>query len=269
MTFYPAVDDDVTTDAPVRRRVGHELELQAPDNTIPYVTINRMVNAGVATPLHSGVVHGYRCRCSERANYPIHPTSDNGAEFIIGGPKGVLYGSPAYREAIGIFCDFANGNGDDDPGFGPYRNHDSGGHVHVDVSTDSRVRMRVHALASGGLDHFFAEYMALAAGDKNEVRLYQARIFTRAKSAGHTVSVGDTLRPKDYGSIEFRMWNGSANPTTIEVSAAVSVAVVEACLAERPHVNRSFLDWLSPYMTDSMASEVSDRLDARLGAAAA
>lgn len=247
--FYPPTDELVRTDAPVRRRVGHELEFHHADgSSYPVAAMRVLQMDGVATPPLTDTVnsdhdaiHPYRCRCTYRDDYPLHPTSDATVEWIIGGSSGVLFGSDRYYEAVDILCRYAHLHR-----FGPFDTFGPGGHVHVSTNNPSTTYQAVVS----GYTRFFQEMTRLARGDLARVRPYQ-----RDQGAS------TLLRPKDYGTIEFRHWNGSRNPETIHVSAAVSVGIIEAVEANRsPSEYASLLDWISPYLNTRMQTAVEARL---------
>lgn len=260
-SFYPETDDGITTDAPSRHRVGHELEFFQAGATrgdlenyaqtvLPLEGMRAMQADGVCTPPDErmGRIHGIHsahCRCDDSTDYPLHPTPDGGIEWIIGGPTGVLFGSEAYYQAVDILCRYAALHN-----FGPYHHSYAGGHVHVSLdSTDQNLIQRIIA----GYRRFWNEMTHLAAGDYNTVRGYQARFD----------GPSEVLRVKSYGAIEFRQWNGSCNPTTLHMSAAVSVAVVEAATAMRPPEDyTSLVDWIAPHLTRPMVETVISYLGA-------
>ncbi len=247
--FYPPTDELVRTDAPVRRRVGHELEFHSSNGESYPVDAMRVLQMdGVATPPLVNVVndardgiHQYRCRCSLRDDYPLHPTSDATVEWIIGGSRGVMFGSDRYYEAVDILCRYAHLHD-----FGPFDTFGPGGHVHVSTS-DPQVTLR---RVVGGYRRFGSEITRLARGDLTAVRPYQ-----------NGVDYTGLVRAKPYGTIEFRQWNGSRIPETIHVSAAVSVGIIEAVEADRqPNEYTSLLDWISPYLNTRMQTAVEARL---------
>lgn len=266
MTFYPASDDGVTTIAPIRRRVGHEIDAQNRDQSLPGAALQEMVDNGIATPPlppvngrcscgcgmtaenPGALLHPYRCRCDHRDNHPIHPTSDNGAEFIIGGSKGVLYGSDRYLEAVDVFCRMA-----DQHGFGPNLLFASGGHTHVEMLLNGPERSQAHRILTEGAEACKIQFLQLARGNQPKVRGYQ-------RNAASDFVRSAAFRVKEYGTVEFRLWNGSVDPTTISLSAAVSAAMMETAELGRTNTGTDILDWIGEFLTDDMANEVDSRL---------
>lgn len=169
MSFYPAIDDGVPTTAPFRRRVGHEVEISSsslPDD--PYAFARYLWDNGYGTPaLNNGSytrgLHGYHCRCDAANKFAVHTTYDGtagGGEHIIGGTKGVLFGSPAYMEAIGIVAEAAAATG----GRGE---NGTGGHIHVSTKGLGKVKT-VHLFRN--LSVLWGQILELASGSWDEVR---------------------------------------------------------------------------------------------------
>lgn len=74
-------------------------------------------------------LHGYHCGCDSRDDWMIHATSDctaSGGEYIIGGSRGILFGSDKYVEIIQRFSDHAIDAGCSVTG-------NVGMHTHVDL----------------------------------------------------------------------------------------------------------------------------------------
>lgn len=258
--FYPSNDEGINTDAPTRRRVGHELEFQNAQGGAPYEEVTILQMDGVATPQQRpghritieyngdgtprtevpASIHSYRCRCNEQDNYPLHPTVDAGCEWIIGGSSGVLYGSDRYYEAVDILCRYSRLHK-----FGPFLGS-AGGHVHVGAVGSDNFHRVIDAY-----NHFWDDMLLLTRGDLSRVRDYQ----------NHYNNAEMLIRRKTYGTFEFRQWNGSRVPETIHLSAAVSIGIVEAANDENPPGDfANVLEWIAPYLTPTMQEAVEKRL---------
>ena len=168
MSFYPDTDEGVPTTAPFRRRVGHEVEINNCGHNGDRAFVEYLWDQGYGTPRLQGYgygngLHGYHCRCRHANNYPIHTTYDGtapGGEHIVGGTKGVLFGSPAYMEAIGIIAEAADATG----GQGT---NGTGGHIHVSMQGVGKVKA-VNLWRNLGV--LWGQLRELASGPWDEVR---------------------------------------------------------------------------------------------------
>lgn len=167
MTFYPDTDEGVPTTAPFRRRVGHEVEINNCGPRSDRAFVDYLWERGYGTPrlLHGygNGLHGYHCRCVKAQQFAIHTTYDGtapGGEHIIGGKKGVLFGSPAYMEAIGIIAEAADVTG----GQGT---NGTGGHIHVSMQGVGKAKA-IHLFRN--LTVLWGQILELASGPWDEVR---------------------------------------------------------------------------------------------------
>ena len=258
MAFYPSTDKGIATDAPVRRRVGHEIELSGDPALARWLTESGLAPPSLYESEHpewmddEDFIH-YDCHnldC-EADDFPIHVTEDYTApagEYHIGGKAGVLYGSPAYYEAVDILCREA-------PRYDvTARDDDVGGHIHVSVAsweTGQRARQLARQYAE--------ELEVLAQGDLGYMRCneYMDGIHSPAGMRSN----------QHYSTVEFRFWNSTLNPELIVMGGGISVGLIEA--ASRGRTPRGeLLDLIGPYITDRVRSTASNLLAGELPVAA-
>lgn len=251
--FYSATPLNDDTIAPYKRTVGLEIEVSS--------------GATAASWLHSrgyapsNRLHDYQCSCRESIDYPVHPTSDctaPGGEYLIGGPKGVLYGSPRFFKATSIAEQAllaARAETSDSVGM----------HTHVGMDglevSQRRILLRNYLAMQ-------EEFQWLAAGAAGAVRnngCTSSRInMDRLKIQrwdNYTTSSERMDRaewdefwashPRDWavnqfparptfnfqtgskGTVEFRIWNSTTVQWRMVLAAGVSSAFVEAAKQER------------------------------------
>lgn len=243
MTFYPASDGGVKTVAPIRRRVGHEIELEGDSDLLFFLTEN-----GLAPPHpdaesmeeseypYEGTdfLHGAHCRQCKANDFPIHAVEDGTAsagEFHIGGTIGVLYGSDRYYEAIDVLCKAAREN------HATAESDEVGGHVHVSASrpTAPRIIDFIHT--------YEEELEALAIGDLSYIRDNENMEGVTAYNGYRWSRRGSTF--------EFRFWNSSLDPAKIDMSGGISAAIVEAAARGRKPAP-TLMELIDPYITDQV-----------------
>lgn len=240
MSFYPpAHDDALVINLPFKRTVGHECEYASGAELAGWLFSRQYAP--------SERLHGYQCRCDERDDFPIHPTSDGtaaGGEYIIGGGSGVLFGSQTYIEAVRILAE----------GVAECRNEISEGvgmHTHVgtsDLNTGDKITLLRNYLV------YQDQLLILAAGAFREVRNNGCTAATL--NAGHYATTAswwttnpDQLRVQlpgrptlNFGeggsrhTVEFRVWNSARSAWRMVLAAAISAAMVQAA-KERRYAN--------------------------------
>ena len=268
--IYPESDDGIETTAPFRRRVGHEVEIDDDHTFMHYLW-----ESGIGTPAKedyygNDVPHPKGCDCEDARLYLLHTTDDcsaPGHEHLIGGPDGVLYGSPTYMEAIAAVADAAEATGST----GSTR---TGGHIHV--SKDGMEISHVfRTLRNAAI--LWDQLLALAAGRWDEVRDNQhmrAKQFhiqkLRPTTRDHRGWVcdldpvtcdADEVQEIAYingapfiigrdgkDTVEWRLWNTMTSRWRLYTTAGVAAAMMEAGLegreAERGQDLLDFLDGL-------------------------
>lgn len=283
--FYNTQDDqDVSTDAPISRRVGIEVELDGTTQLAERLINNRLappaLNDDPYDPYNEDCdeeccgdpdccepctscaneysdeygdyfFHGDHCSCSEQDDYPIHICVDCSApagEFKIGGSTGVLYGSSNYYEAI----DMLTRNAQACPDISV--TNAVGSHVHVD-------RLDVYPRdVARFASTFDDELEILAAGDLDSLRSNRYMnglvAFTERYGNWNTTSLRGGV---GVPTIEFRFWNSTTNPVLIDMNAGVSAAIVEAVSAGR-EPERTLLGTIEPFITDIVRDTVADKL---------
>lgn len=262
MTFYPAVDDDVTTDAPYRRRVGHEIELSG-----SATFRDKLYDLGVSSPPVASRYRGFHnpgCQCDEADDFPIHPlydSSSSGGEYTIGGKRGVLYGSDPYYEAIDLLCGLVN-----EDNSGVYVDLRVGSHIHVsNVGVDGT---DTHNLMHDNYERVQDDILLLARCEFDQWRSnghVQSRLpratDTRwdnpSRRSGGTV-ISDSRRGRP--TYEFRVWNATVTPQTLHTNAAVSIALVETAIAGIRAESPSLLDLVGDHVPGACAEDVERRL---------
>lgn len=234
--------------APYKRTVGLEVEFSS-GSAVRWFHEN-----GHAPDDH---LHGYGCGCSERANYPIHPTQDctaPGGEYIIGGPRGVLYGSDRFYKATAIA----------EQGFIEGRctsNERVGMHTHVG-NTLSTPQQRILLRNYLAMQEEFQVFASGAASCVRDNGCTSSRIGLNnylGSGREYIRSIGDVTDsiwnefwasdPRNWtvnlpgrptlnfqtgkGTVEFRVWNSSRVQWRMVLAAGVSSAFVEAAAQER------------------------------------
>lgn len=260
--FYPDTDDNVTTDAPVRRRVGHEIELSGDEDFPDALGEADLVPSEVPAfggdcydPWGHGCAGCYRCeaddsalhesgcRCSLQDDYPLHATDDCSAEageILIGGSKGVLFGSPRYYEAVRVLCDFA-------PNHNVFPDEEVGGHVHVELPPRRHPNTRIFQLCA----RFEDDLWTLAALDSEYLRSNDHTVTDRGVRLGGRGWNTTVIRPDtSHGTCEFRFWNSTLNPAMMIMSAGVSVGIIEAVL--NGNRDDTLLGTIAPYLTPAV-----------------
>jgi hypothetical protein len=243
--FYPDAALDRTV-APYTRTVGHEVEYSSGAEVAALLQ-----DEGNGTPARSTGyrLHSYGCDCNARDNYPIHTTSDStaaGGEYLIGGSRGVLFGSDAYIKATKILSDAAIQ-------IGCGTSTAVGMHTHVGIQDpDGRNRLTTAQLIN--VCRIYVRYLneirALAAGhmdaprnngctpgnfDLNQYLSYRAGIDSNAfwNTDENQLSIqlpndGHIRFSTEHTTIEFRVWNSTKAQWRMVLAGAVSSAIVEA-----------------------------------------
>jgi len=232
--FYLPPEADKTY-ASYRRTVGQEVEMASGADAAGVLHA-----AGLAPDRN---LHGYACSCRYRDTYPVHPTSDctaGGGEFIIGGSRGVLFGSKTYFDAtnyLAVALQQVRGT----------HSRSVGMHTHVgasDLTNQQKCQLiRIYL-------RFQEEFLELAALSDREVRsngnteprLNQSYYITSpdvwelpVAELSFPLPGRPTLNFGGRGgpTIEFRAWNASRVAWRMHLAAGVSSAMVEAAKAEK------------------------------------
>lgn len=287
--FYPNASEDRTV-APYKRTVGHEVEYSSGADVAAL-----MQDAGTATPpldimRSTSRLHGYACNCEHRDNFPVHTTSDStarGGEYIIGGSRGVLFGSEAYMKATKIMSDAA---------------------IQIGCGTDTNVGMHTHVgiedpdggnrLSRGQLLNVCRVYVryldqikALAAGSHETPRdngccygnswdfiTHLSGGYGRTATSEKTFWNEDENRlaenfplPNDshirfsteHRTIEFRVWNSTKAQWRMVLAGAVSTAIVEAGFQNRrahPDNPATFVEFMKGLFTPDILMLIERQL---------
>lgn len=243
MPFYPDPETD-TTVAPYRRTVGHELEY-----TSGISVAKILQKEGYGTPGQRGSydgtgLHSPHCNCPEIDNYAIHTTSDAtapGGEYLIGGSRGVLFGSPSYAFATSVMSASARK--------AQCRvTANVGMHTHVGTR-DLNQGQKINVLRA--YIRYEDEIRYLAAGPLNEARdngCTISRLNTRylgisvARNSEFWTADENQLRvdlPRrptlnfNANTVEFRVWNSTVAQWRMVLAGAVSSAIVQAGFENR------------------------------------
>jgi hypothetical protein len=260
---YPPDVFDVDTDAPYKRTVGHEVELDSGSEVTQI-----LYDKGLTQDDH---LHDYHCRCGTR--YAIHCTEDGtapGGEHLIGGPNGVVFGSQLYLDIITAFSDAAID-------VGCTTSDGVGMHTHVGIGdlSDMQKRLLVRnylALQSDILD--------LASGRDRNVR-NNGNTSAELPDRYYITSTDDWTkdihelahwslpgRPTlnfhtGHSTVEFRVWNSSVVAWRMYLAGGISTALTQASLdghvAGAPGDN-SLFDFLYDYMTSDLRVLVQRQL---------
>lgn len=253
--FYPPPETTLTV-APFTRTVGHECEYSSGANLAGWLH-----GEGHAPDDH---LHGYQCDCSQRDFYPIHPTQDGtagGGEYIIGGSRGVVFGSDPYIKAVRILAE----------GVAHVRNEiNTGVGMHTHVGTGDLNEGDKVTLLRNYLIHQDA-ILVLASGSFRDVRnngCTTARLdpATWTRYSGHgafyttdpdALHVSLPRRPTlNFGTyrptVEFRVWNAARSAWRMVLAGAVSAAMVQAAKERRyanPNTPGDLTDFLRGLLT--------------------
>ncbi len=266
--FYPDPSLDRTV-APYSRTCGHEVEYSSG------AEVARILQeSGNGTPSNRlGQLHGYACGCADRDNYPIHTTSDStarGGEYLIGGSRGVLFGSDAYMKATKILSEAAIeiGCGTDTS---------VGMHTHVGVTDPDgtnrlstgqminilRIYVRylneIRMLAAGHMDEPRDNGCTTGNFDLNQYLSYRAGVdvntFWNADENSLSVQLpceGHFRFQTEHNTIEFRVWNSTKTQWRMVLAGAVSSALVEAGKENRrahPDTPATFTEFMKGLFT--------------------
>lgn len=283
--FYPRTDEGVPTTANFRRRVGHEVEIE--DNL---EFQNWLWDNGLGTPRREGydptqptvwhglyssptnsAAHDKHCDCDDADRYPIHTvddTSASGNENLVGGNRGVLYGSPAYMEAIEVIATAARETGSRG---GP----ETGGHIHVSKAGMSQGEIW---LALRNAKVLWDQVLELAGGQFSEVRtnMHIHREFRfdvdafdprRPEAAYIGRSVGGTgfggnsvfiIGRDGKDTVEWRIWNALLSKWRLFMAAGVSAAFHEAAVAHRiAEPGQDLIEHLDPFLADDLKALIA------------
>lgn len=240
MPYYLDPETD-TTVAPYRRTVGHELEYASN----PRVAV-LLRERGHGTPGINGDarLHNAHCRCLDIDNYAIHTTSDctaPGGEYLIGGSRGVLFGSPSYGFATAAMASAAQ---DADCGV----TSNVGMHTHVGTN-DLTQGQKINVLRA--YLRYEEEIRYLAAGPLSEARnngCTESHLNTRYMGISveptsrfwtedeNRLNVELPRRPTlnfNTNTVEFRVWNSTVAQWRMVLAGAVSSAIVQAAFENR------------------------------------
>jgi hypothetical protein len=275
MPFYPRDPFSVDTTAPYKRTIGIEVEISSGGELV-----NWLFDRGYAP---DSTLHQYHCGCSAD-EYPIHPTEDTtagGGEYLIGGSRGVLYGSAPMMETLSIM----------ERGMYECRaeaDSSVGMHVHVgvsDMTQTQKITLLRNYLA------YQDDFLRLAAGPSRKVRnngctipwlhsrrwvnqTYNDKTFWDAEADEIRAVVSDrgqhlpgrptlNFHGKGGATVEFRVWNTVRTKWRMMLAAGVSSALVEASAQERhakPNSNVSFQDFLGDLLTSDLLALVERQL---------
>lgn len=237
--FYAPITDEVSTDAPYRRTVGHEFEYASGTDLAQVLADN-----GHAPP--GGRLHGYGCNCEESDDFAVHPTSDctaAGGEYLIGGNHGVLFGSPQYYLATKALADAAMV-------VRPTVDTRVGGHTHVgsdDLNEPEKWRLvRNYIAVQDELSVIMAAGLATARSNGHAEPKLSERYFDNGVDGFWTLPADQlSERMRHLGrylpsrptlcfgtstghTVEFRGWNSTRAQWRMIVAANVSSGMVEA-----------------------------------------
>lgn len=256
--FYPNPAESTTT-APYRRTVGIEVEIASGATTCQWLYDN-----GYAP---SGRLHGYHCSCGDRDLYPIHPTEDGtagGGEYLLGGSRGMLFGSPEFYRATSIMEEALLANR-------ATANFSVGSHTHVgadDLNERQKKILLRNYLA------YQEEISVLAAGPFSQVR---ANGCTSPWLPPDSFIQGDThwtcdvdewtvrnfpgrptfnMHGAGRGTVEFRVWNTSLVQWRMVLATGFSSAFVEAAKQERVAKKPSDNPPLAKFLEGLLTSDV-------------
>lgn len=275
--FYPSDDDGVETFVPFRRRVGHEVEI-ADSGQFQ----NFLWESGLGTPPISDSYghtrcHRKGCSCPEAQEYAIHTVNDSSAsgnEHHIGGCRGVLYGSPAYLEAVDAIALAAKETGSR----GSER---TGGHIHVSKAgmVPGEIWLALH-----NAHVLWPQIMELAGGQWSAVRSngdmradewdlpeakgratpgsYYSRIIDKPLQnlddiiddwpycVGHYVFM---IGRGGKDTVEWRLWNTMVSKWRLLMAGGVSAALMEAASERRiAEEGQDLLDHLDGLFTPDL-----------------
>lgn len=226
--------------------IGHEGEFSAGE-LAPWLASREL-----APP--DGMLHCYQCSCNQRDSFLVHPTSDctaGGGEYVIGGSRGVLFGSRTYIAATTALAEAV-------------------AEERACISTSVGLHTHVGWQKKDGTDMDMNEKRRLVRnflGLQTQIRVLAAGAFDQVRPQGGQLDsndVGARLTPEffkrpieelgyrlpsrcsqsSYGSspinfstgkhtIEFRVWNAARSQWRMVLAGGVSVAMVEAACQGR------------------------------------
>lgn len=277
--LYPESDEGIETTAPFRRRVGHEVEIDDDHTFMHYLW-----DSGIGTPGRPNYYdegthpHPKGCDCDDARLYLLHTTDDcsaPGHEHLIGGPDGVLYGSPTYMDAIAAVAEVAEATGSTG-------SSSTGGHIHVSKKGMEMSHV-FRTLRNAAI--LWDQLLDLAAGRWDEVRDNQhmhAKNFHIQKLQPSTSwqNGGRTLDPIDCDAddvenigyiqgapfiigrdgkdtVEWRIWNTMTSRWRLYTTAGVAAAMMEAGLERREAEHgQDLLDFLDGLVTPDLIALV-------------
>lgn len=266
MAYYKNPEED-TTVSPYRRTVGHECEYSSRPTVADLLREKGYGTPALPNTYGSRRLHNAGCRCQYRDDYPIHTTADctaPGGEYLIGGSRGVLFGSPAYIFATKVMAEAAK---EKRCGIG----ESVGMHTHVGcddltyaqkvlvLRTYLRYEPEIQQLAAGPHDaarnndctsaKLNIQYCGI-----NSVEPSSSFWTTDETELARSIQLPSrpTLNFNNEHTIEFRVWNATRAQWRMVLAAAVSSAIVESAHENRrvdPNDNTTLVDFLKGLLT--------------------
>lgn len=244
--YYPDPESDATV-APWYRTVGHEAE---------YATKPELANVLLENHLSppGRTIHAPHCQCVDADNYPLHSVDDSsahGGEYHIGGNRGVLFGSPAYMNAVRLLSKHTNE-------LGSAVTRAVGFHTHVgtkdartgvDLTPEQKVELlriyltyetQIHTISCGAFssprdNHHTPKFLSkreLFYGGNSEEWFWKTDASIVARAIQWPGKATLNMRT-GHGTIEFRIWNATRSAWRMYLAGGISCAIVEAAAQNR------------------------------------